>query len=378
MKKINVVLAPAFILCVGVFAAFAQDQTITSAAGDKYVISAKPGGVGYIEGMVGIVRKSGPSGRLLKGDNVEIGDRVSTATDGRAEILLNPGSYLRVGGGSAFEFKTTSLDDLQIRLDRGNAIFEVFAGNGFFVTVATPRAKFKLINSGIFRLDVDSDGGGTLSVWKGRAQVGRTEAGIIKEGRAVTVSGSKVAIAKFDRGNGDSLDQWSKTRGKQLAKVTSNLKRRELRNSLLSSYNGRQWGMYDSFGLWILDRFTGSYCFLPFGYGWYSPYGYGYGHHIGRYDIPWATHTTPSPTTPGTATSTPQPVTQILTAGDRSPIPPFVRMQGGFGGSRDTGGGRNTGFDPSPGINNTPVYSPPPEPVKMHMPSATSSKKGEN
>ena len=59
------------------------------------------------------------AGCFFKGDTLEIGDRVSTADDGKAEILLNPGSYLRLGGHSAFEFKTTSLDDLQIRLRFG-------------------------------------------------------------------------------------------------------------------------------------------------------------------------------------------------------------------------------------------------------------------
>ena len=104
----------AICLALGFVAAFAvaQKDTISAAAGDRYIVSARAGGVNYVEGTVAVIRKSGRSGLLLKGDTLEVGDRVSTGANGKAEILLNPGSFLRLGGSSAFEFNTTSLDDL--------------------------------------------------------------------------------------------------------------------------------------------------------------------------------------------------------------------------------------------------------------------------
>ncbi|MEP7214474.1 MAG: FecR family protein [Acidobacteriota bacterium] len=378
MKKINSVIFGAIVFAVSTVVLYAQDPTITSAAGGKYLISAKAGGVNFVEGNVGIVRKSGPSGRLLRGDMIEIGDRVSTAADGRAEILLNPGSYVRIGGNAAFEFKTTSLDDLQIKLDRGSAILEVYAGNDFLVTISSPKAKFKLINSGVFRLDVTDGGAGTLSVWKGRAQVGNTDAGIIKAGRSMTVFGSNVSIAKFERDKGDELDQWSKGRGKQLAKLTNSLQKRDLRQALMSSYNGRQWNVYNSFGLWVFDRFSGSYCFLPFGYGWYSPYGYGYDRYMGWYDLPWTVYNPPTmgggTPPPGTTNPSPVPVnTPIVSAGDRSGVPPFVRMQGGFGSGRDGGDSRGSGNDAGSPVYSPPVYSPPPPSAPVSLPGKVDS-----
>ncbi|MCV5132938.1 FecR family protein, partial [Escherichia coli] len=80
----------------------AQNETLRAAAGDKWMISARAGGVNYVEGDVAVVRSNARSGRLLKGDMVEIGDRVSTGTSGKAEILMNPGSYIRLAGNSAF------------------------------------------------------------------------------------------------------------------------------------------------------------------------------------------------------------------------------------------------------------------------------------
>jgi len=359
--RITAICIAAIVSALGAQASFAQDKTIAAAAGDKYVISARAGGVNYTEGTVGIVRKRGTSGRLFKGDTIEIGDRVSTGADGRAEILLNPGSYLRIGGESAFQFGSTALDDLLIKLDRGTSILEVFAGNEFVVTLKSPKATFKLIQSGVYRFDVAADGSGTLAVWKGKAQIGDSSASVVKAGRSAVVSGSHVAIAKFDRDeNKDAFDAWSKDRAKQLAKLTDNLQKREVRNSLLTSFAGRRWNMYNSFGLWVFDRFNGGYCFLPFGNGWYSPYGYDFGHSIWWYDLPWTVYNTPPPSgpTPGGQTN-PGPVnTPITSAGDRSPVPPFVRMQGGqgIGRGRDTGGG----FDPSPTYSPAPTYSPPP------------------
>ena len=79
------------VYCVLVSAGIsAQERSMTPAADDRFVISAKAGGVNFVEGAVGVVRKIGTSGHLIKGETLEIGDRVSTGADGKAEILLNP------------------------------------------------------------------------------------------------------------------------------------------------------------------------------------------------------------------------------------------------------------------------------------------------
>lgn len=329
----------------------AQRDTIAAAAGDKYVISAKAGGVNLVSGTVGVVRESG-SGYLLKGDSLEIGDRVSTGQDGKAEILMNPGSYLRLGPNSAFEFKTTNLDDLQIRLDAGSAIFEVFATPDFVVTVNTPKTKLTLIDSGIYRIDVGSTGIGTLSVWKGKAQIGDDAAAIIKSGREGTLNGGEVAITKFDRGDKDEFETWSKERAKELAKVTARLPRTNVRTALMRSFLGRQWDMYNSFGVWVYDPFSRSNCFLPFGWGWGSPYGYGFGNSIGYYNLPSVVYY-PQGQGNGPTAVVPQVKTRRQPPVERVSPPPFVRAQGS---SNATGReavefkpGRGSVFNPSSG-----------------------------
>ena len=391
---------------------FAQDRILSSAAGDKWVISAKAGGVNYVQGAVSVTRSGGINGLLLKGDAVDVGDRVSTGNDGRAEVLLNPGSYLRVAENSSFEFKTTKLEDLEILVTRGSVMFEVFADNDFKVAVATPKDKYDLVESGVYRVDVTTDGNASIEVWKGKAEVGDA---VLKGGRTASSLDGQLAVAKFDRDDRDSFETWSRDRAKELAKATSTLKDKTLRTSLMRSFLGGRWNMYNSFGLWVYDAQFGRYCVLPFGYGWSSPYGYGFGANIGWYGLPRVVYYPPSYGRPGAnyppVGGTTQPVVTPprqnphagTPPGDRRPIggrkrepagdtdakvqgpPPFIRMQGsgratgpelgGFdtssrgGGSGNGGGSRNTGSGEFG--RSIPTASPSFEPApRLPMPSS--------
>ena len=266
---------------------FGQNTTRDISAGaNKFIISAEAGGVNYVEGKVSVLTNNEQSGFLTKGDNLKTGEEVSTGTNGRAEILLNPGSFVRLGADTHFEFLTTSLEDLKLKVNRGSAMFEVITDDDFKISIDTPKANFYLIKSGIYRLDVSADGTGRLEVWKGRAQAGDLAATQIKKKRAGTFDGEELAIAKFDRDDKDSLEKWSESRSEQLAASNSQLVNRNLRNSLVSGFNLNRWNFYDSYGLWVYNSFYGNYCFLPFGRGWRSPYGYGYNSNIWSYGFP--------------------------------------------------------------------------------------------
>jgi hypothetical protein len=348
------------------FTAVAQDRALSAAAGERYVISAKAGGVNFVEGTVGVVRKNGRSGVLLKKDELEIGDRVSTGADGKVELLLNPGSYVRVGGNSAFEFRTTDLSDLNLVVHRGSVIFEVFASNDFIVNVHGPKSKFVLVDSGVYRLDVNGDES-KLSVWKGKARVGSETGELMKGGRETTVDGGQVVMAKFDRDDKDELDAWSKARSKELSKMIASLDRNNVRNSLMRSYLGRRWNMLNSFGVWVYDPFRGTNCFLPFGYGWSSPYGYGFGRYLGWYELPpiiyYPQNPGPVVTPPGGGNppSTPGPVDRRgggRLPGTTSGPPPFTQMQKQEGGTIFPSQRGDNGRFPSTDRGSSPTYVP--------------------
>lgn len=351
------------IVTVSSICVFSQQRSANSFTADKYLVSARAGGVNYVDGLVGVTRPDGKSGLVLRGDQLEIGDRVVTDSNSRVELLLNPGSYLRLGSNSAFEFKTTSLDDLQLKFDSGSAMFEVFAADDFTVSIFTPKGKAVLVESGVYRVDVSGDGNAVIAVTEGKALVG-SAATVVKKGRTGTIDSGSVVVAKFDRGKRDDLAEWSKTRAKGLAKLTDSLKNREVRNSLANSFLGRRWSMRDSFGLWVLDPFTRSYCFLPFGYGWYSPYGYGYNNGIYWYNLPQVIRVPirQPPIDPGEPTKT-----RRTAARDQSEPPPYRSIEKVREPFRSVHGSDfPDAYSPmksSEPSRSAPVYIPAPEPI---------------
>src|SRR3977135_4075518 len=71
---------------------------------EKFVISAKAGGINSVSGRAEVRASRATDWSLLSvTDDLRAGDIVRTGTDGRVEMLLNPGSYLRVGESSEFE-----------------------------------------------------------------------------------------------------------------------------------------------------------------------------------------------------------------------------------------------------------------------------------
>lgn len=391
MKKIlyrSIVLGLAAVS--GAFAVYGQRDdraAITAAAGDKYVISAEAGNVNFIEGKAEVKSLDGRNALLLKGDRLKIGEVVSTQPNARVEILLNPGSYVRMGGNSEFAFEDTDLDNLKLELRKGSAVFEVYADEEYPVMVKTPKNSFAFIDSGVFRVDVNADGVGTLEVWKGKAAVGNADGETVKGGRTATITPNGATVAKFDRDEKDPLDQWSKDRSKALSKMTSKLKK-ELRGPLLSSFgrSGYGWNVYDSYGLWIYDPMFGGHCFLPFGYGWSTPYGYYLRRSLWYYNMPWYVFNPPvQPTNPNPPTTNPvdprtsrrasarsQRADTIRTSprppriGKARTAPPFVKVGGGAVPTRR--GGYDGGAVPT---RSRPIYipvRPSPPPVNGRRP----------
>lgn len=230
-----------------------------------YVISAKAGGVSQIEGDVKVKRDGAAidAGQVLaKGDVLRDKDRVVTGTDGRAEILLNPGSYLRIGENAEFELTVASLDSLQIQIVRGSAIVEantIGGDKGANVSIVTGQTTVRLEKAGLYR--INATGAATeIYVWEGAARVGSQ---IVKSGRRITIGAgaSAAAIAKFDRSNLDSLDRWSASRADELAKLNERLERVALESTLASnSWNSDS---YFSSGYWVFDRRTRTWCYVP-------------------------------------------------------------------------------------------------------------------
>lgn len=249
----------------------AQDKPVISHdEQSKYVISAKAGIVSTTEGEVFVQHLTpftvdAPE-PLFSDDQLRMSDKVRTGANGRAEILLNPGCYLRLAENTEIIYLFDGFTRNKIKLLRGSAIIEATVIDGL-IFVETPKTKFDIVWNGLYRFNVDADGKSEVAVRKGRVMVGDTE---IKEGKRAVAEGKTAMVASFNKKETDLFDQWSKRRAETLIAANKQLsKSGGLMSSLRSSFLSNAW---------IFDPFFGSYTFLPYTSGHSSPYG-------GRYPV---------------------------------------------------------------------------------------------
>ena len=264
-------LLVAVILC-GATVNFAQNR-------EKFVISAKAGGINAITGQADVHPRGESDWQQLSiTDDLDAGDRVRTANNSRIEILLNPGSYLRVGGDSEVELSNNTLDNLELRLLRGTAIVEATGADGLElnINISTPHTKLAIVRQGLYRLNVIPNDATELIVRKGRVILSDSHTKV-KGGNKVVFSATNVSVAKLTKEEKkvqEDIDNWSKERAETLAKANRRINDRML-TSAFASY--RDWDPFSrSFGLWFYNSRVGCYTFLPFYYGWGSPYGSSY------------------------------------------------------------------------------------------------------
>lgn len=283
MKQISGKPFIAIALCLAASVlVIAQNSKKPLPASSLYVITAKAGGVNFVSGSISVVHQNGKTEALIKGSQLETGDKIKSSADGKAEILLNPGSFVRLAESSELYFVSNSLDDLQVKVSYGSAIFEVVATKDFRVEVKTPNSGFSIIKSGIYRVDVAENGSAKVEVWKGKAQLNNsTTATTLKGGQTSSIEEGQIAAVKFNRDDKDDFELWSKDRAKELAKLNDVLLNRQVNRSLISYSRGFGWN--NGFGVWVHDPFSGVSCFLPYSYGYNSPYGYSYNQSVWGY-----------------------------------------------------------------------------------------------
>ena len=251
---------------------------------DKFVISAKAGGINAVTGQASMHTKGETAWQQLTvTDDLEAGDRVRTASDGRVEILLNPGSYLRLGGDSEVELANNSLANLEVRLIRGTAIVEASGveETQMLINISTPHARLAIDRQGLYRLNVVPDDATELIVRKGRVILGDSHTKV-KGGNKVVFSATAISVAKLTDEEKKlekdvAIERWSKDRAETLARANSRLNRRSI-NSAFASLSS-DFFLFNGFGrsgLWLYNSRAGCYTFVPYGFGSSSPYGVSY------------------------------------------------------------------------------------------------------
>jgi hypothetical protein len=243
-------------------AVFAQNAQNTS--------SARPGTINYVEGQAtinGQVLTSQSAGRA----EIAPGQTVAT-TNGKVEVLLTPGVFLRLADNSAVTMVSPDLTRTEVQLDRGRAEVEVdllYKQNDLLVDQGP--AQTKLLKNGLYAFDATAN---DMRVFDGEAAVSPAQTSkkwvTVKEHHELALTGEQTKSHDFNAeqaANEDPLYNWSKLRADYLGQA--NL-------SLAEEYAGNA-GFYPG---WFWDPAMYSYTWLPgdglfwspFGYGFYSPW----------------------------------------------------------------------------------------------------------
>jgi hypothetical protein len=233
-----------------------------AALAQSAVISARSGLIHYVEGQVYV------GDQLLEskfGSFPEVKEnQVLRTEEGRAEVLLTPGVFLRLGENSSFRMITNRLIDTRLEFLSGSAIIEADdIGKDNSITVVFQDATIHPVKKGLYRVDANP---AELRVFNGEADVTLGEKTVeAKDGHAVALD--TLADHKFDRATTDALNRWSERRGEYVSMAS------------VSAANSLRTSMFDGSGMmstgWYFNPFLGMYTFVPGLDGnWFSAYGF--------------------------------------------------------------------------------------------------------
>ena len=218
---------------------------------EKFVIAARAGGVNAVTGRASMLPHGNSEWRQLTiKEDLEAGDVVKTGVDGRVEMLLNPGSYMRIGENSEVELSDNSPENLEVRLIRGTAIMEVTGPDDedLLIAITTPHTRMSIIRRGLYRVNVVPGDNTELIVRKGRVMLDGSHTKV-NGGNKVVFSASSFSVAKLqdlDKKSSDTLAAWSYERTGELDKDHPRVAGRALMSvyaSLRSSwFNSGLWG----------------------------------------------------------------------------------------------------------------------------------------
>jgi len=244
---------------------------VAGGASAQHLVSSKAGFVNRADGTVYVLRhdsEDGKAGRASLGTQMRDGDQLRTDANSRAEVLLNPGTYLRLDENTEVRAVTTSFSNTRFELLKGSVIVESSQIDKTApIELATPNGTLSLAKDSLIRVDAKT-AATWVSVRQGEIFLGERAVALANEGKAKLKRGklarltgsAQPELAKVDKDAMDSFDVWSFSRAQTL--VAANLASVR-QNSLLS-------------GGWYYNSGFGCYTFVPSRGYIYSPYGFGF------------------------------------------------------------------------------------------------------
>lgn len=361
------------------------------AANAQHLISTKSGFVNRAEGKVFILRadsEDGSKGRASLGTQMRDGDSLITEAGSYAELLLSPGSYLRLNENSEVRVLNTAFEEIRFELIKGSAIAEVATANEQVsninknspLEIVTPHGTISIAKDGIYRFDTIA-ANTLVQVRQGELFVGDRnqfltgKATKIKRGNVVKLTDGTVNntdIAKVNKDVSDRFDAWSFNRANTLMAANISALRRSRTMSALN------------YG-WMYDSFYNCYTFIPRRGLWYSPYGFGFFNSYGNCMYYWPYGYNPYYGNPygnggGTGGGAALP-SRVIAGNDRAPIQRSIEgrridTNPGFGADRGASdfGGRSISTSTSSASSASVISTS--APVRSEAPASSGGRAG--
>jgi hypothetical protein len=242
------------VVCTIVFAAGAWAQS---------VISAHSGVIHYVEGDV-TIDGTAVHPKFAEFPDVKAGQLLATE-EGRVEVLLTPGVFLRLAENSSVRMLSNALADTRLEVVTGSALVEVgelLEHNAIAFDAAG--AHMALAKKGLYRIDASP---AQLRVYDGQALVTvGSENLTAKKGHEIDLDTAKLVDARFDTKDTDSFYRWSARRAEYVAAAN-------VISARVASNSDSRSGFTNSRGAWSWNPYFGMYTFLPGSGVYWSPFG---------------------------------------------------------------------------------------------------------
>jgi len=244
-----------------------------------YRHTATPGTLNYVEGQASMNDQTLDSKAV---GNAELQDgQVLETGNGKAEILLTPGVYLRLGGNSSVKMLSTSLTNTQVAVERGEAMMEVdqiYPQNN--IHISQPGADTQVVKTGLYDFDaVKSE----VRVIDGKAIVEASDRSMtLKKGHELAVNSASTKAQKFNTNQvsqNDDLYRWSSLRSQYLSDANIDTARLYFDDGW---YGPDWWGPG-----WYWDPWFMGYTFIPGDGFFYNPFGWGFYSPLGVWRAPY-------------------------------------------------------------------------------------------
>lgn len=234
-----------------------------------YSISARPGGINFVQGKVTV--NSRPVGQALVGKLfLNSGDTLATVA-GKVEVVLTPGFFLRVGDNSSVHMLSVSMVDVRFEVLQGEVIAdidELVQENN--VNIQEHNAAITIKKPGLYRITAGQPASVAVIAGKIEIQLGNSKLEVSK-GKEVEIADTLVK-RKLDLQQTDDLYAWSNIRSEYDSGASLQTAQRAYNASLAPDLSGADFAPG-----WFWNDMFDSWAWLPGGdLGFFSPFGYGF------------------------------------------------------------------------------------------------------